>query len=340
MSILHFSGKFKFNVPYYNNDPSHLEVGFDQQINPLEVQKNIGADPLQYFEFEFLDVFTSKVTYDDGTFSTNYQEDSAIGKKVLLKGLLVDVAPHLERGRLFAGEFRITDILMGKLDVAFQSELVQNIKTEKLGDIQNSSVCYSAFFDSKLYEINNLTNGEAISENSRYLKELEKIKSDIKIHYTVNRFINKTIDSDNSEKVVNEGDVYGYISESIPLQNSDGIRLKERNLVFNPDLEGKDKEEKINDIKLANFEDLVGTYEIQEENKLVVLSFINLIPLVDLEYNTLKGIRYFVKIYYGDKEIEHNGEKDFEIEVNRKSFFVSGGTKVIKFQKTLMIYQN
>jgi hypothetical protein len=81
----------------------------------------------------------------------------------------------------------------------------------------------------------------------------------------------------------------------MPLQNSDGIRLKERNLVFNKELKEKDKQEKINNIDLAKFDGLVGPYEIQEEKKLIILSFINLIPLIDLEYNTLKGIDILLK---------------------------------------------
>lgn len=58
MSILHFSGKFKYQPPKYNNEPGNPERYFDSSISPEDVQKNIteGVEPLQYFEFEFLDV--------------------------------------------------------------------------------------------------------------------------------------------------------------------------------------------------------------------------------------------------------------------------------------------
>jgi hypothetical protein len=335
MAILHFSGKFKFHVPLYNNIPYHEELEFNSQIEPKEVHKNFGVDPLQYYEFEFLDVFVSKITYDDGTSTVNPKNDPIIGKKVLLKGLLVDVAPHLEIGRLFASEFRVIDFLMGKLDVAVQSELAKNIKTDILDNIQNKSVCYSAFFDTRLYEIYKLTHEELTNESSRFLKEIDNNISNLKVHFTVNRFINKSSVLDNEESVINEGNVYGYINEETLSQNNSGIRLKERRLVFNPNLNCNSNENN-NNFPLDIFKDfdLKGTYEIQEEKRLVVVSYINFIPYIDLNYNTFPQVRYFIKIFYEDRELLYR-EEDVEIKADRESLFESGGTKVFKIPENV-----
>src|SRR6476619_6900365 len=129
MTLLHFSGKFKFQPPIYNNEPGNPERYFDGSITPREVHEKItaGVEPLKYFEFEFSDVFIHRITYSDGTCVTKDSEDPIIGKKILLKGLLVDTSPHLERGRLYAGEFRVLDVFMGKVELAVQSDLFQII---------------------------------------------------------------------------------------------------------------------------------------------------------------------------------------------------------------------
>jgi hypothetical protein len=335
MAILHFSGKFKFHVPLYNNIPSREELEFNSQIEPKESHKNFGVDPLQYYEFEFLDVFVSKITYDDGTSTLNPKNDPIIGKKVLLKGLLVDVAPHLEIGRLFASEFRVVDFLMGKLAVALQSELAKNIKTDILDNIQNESFCYSAFFDTRLYEIYKLTNEEVTKENSRFLKEIDNNISNLKVHFTVNRFINKSSVSDNEEAVINEGNIYGYISEETPSQNNSGIRLKERHLIFNPNLNNNSNEND-NNFPSDIFKDfnLKGTYEIQEEKRLLLVSYISFIHYIDLNYNTFQQFRYFIKIFYEDQEIPYSKE-DLEIETNGESLIESGGIKVFKIPENV-----
>ena len=155
MTLLHFSGKFKFQPPIYNNETGSPERYFDGSITPREVHEKItsGVEPLKYFEFEFSDVFIHKITYSDGTCATNDNDDPIVGKKILLKGLLVDTSPHLERGRLFAGEFRVLDVFMGKVELAVQSDLFKIIKNKK-GKVNK----YSADFESNLYDLTNLEN--------------------------------------------------------------------------------------------------------------------------------------------------------------------------------------
>lgn len=262
MSILHFSGKFKYQPPKYNNEPGNPEKYFDSSMSPEEVQKNIteGVEPLQYFEFEFLDVFIRMITYSDGTTVTDEKDDSVICKKILLKGLLVDTAPHLERGRLFAGEIRILDLLMGKLDIAVQSDLFQTIRNKEFGGAQT----LSADFETNLYEVSSLQNTFVINENSKCLRELANL--DLKIYFHVSQFDFKSL----------EGTIFGYIGPKLSMLNNNGLRLIQRRLLITPDIDS----ELIKDLQLEDKDvesrdvfryDLEGMYEILEEKRLILV---------------------------------------------------------------------
>src|SRR6187431_1723556 len=266
MSILHFSGKFKYQPPIYNNEPGNPEKYFDSSMNPEDVHNNITqrVEPLQYFEFEFLDVFIRKITYSDGTTATDEKDDSLICKKILLKGLLVDTAPHLERGRLFAGEIRILDLLMGKLDIAVQSDLFQTIKGKEDPKV------LSADFETNLYDVLTLQNTFVTNKNSKYLRELANV--DLKIYFHVSQFDFKCL----------EGTIFGYIGPKLSMLNDNGIRLIQRRLLISPNIDS----ELVNDLQLGNKDvesknvfrnDLEGTYEIVEENRLVLIRYLNFI---------------------------------------------------------------
>ena len=98
MSILHFYGRFIFQVPLYNNKASNEEIQF--QTNPTEdVRFTCGRDPTRYFEFIFRDVKVTQATYRDGTCA--YNGDSMIGQRILLNGMMVDVSPSAICGQLF-----------------------------------------------------------------------------------------------------------------------------------------------------------------------------------------------------------------------------------------------
>jgi hypothetical protein len=114
MPILHFSGKFRSYPPLYNNYPWNPEKYFDPELLPDAVKEKVTekVEPLQYFEIEFFNTYIRKITYDDGTSTINETKDPVIGKETRLKGLLVDVSPHIEKGRLFAGEIRVVDFIL------------------------------------------------------------------------------------------------------------------------------------------------------------------------------------------------------------------------------------
>ena len=147
MPLIHFSGNFKYQLAYFNNEPKNdarkpgsydlqlndenLKVKFDSSLSPDEIHQRLLCDPTKYFEFEFSEVYVKRITYDDGS-STDKDgiQDPIIGQRVMLKCMLVDVSPHLERGQFFAGEFRVVDAMIGKTDRALQSEVYTNIRSK------------------------------------------------------------------------------------------------------------------------------------------------------------------------------------------------------------------
>jgi hypothetical protein len=316
MSILHFSGRFKYQPPIYNNEPENTEKYFDSSINPEDVHKNITqrVEPLQYFEFEFLDVFIRKITYSDGTTATDEKDDSLICKKILLKGLLVDTAPHLERGRLFAGEIRILDLLMGKLDIAVQSDLFQTIQ----GKIEPKTL--SADFETNLYDVLTLQNTFVTNKNSKYLRELANV--DLKIYFHVSQYNSKSL----------EGTILGYIGPKLSMLNDNGLRLIQRRLLISPNIDS----ELVNDLQLGNKDveskdvfrnDLEGTYEIVEENRLVLIRYLNFTKFVDFKYTVPTGYRFFVVIF--DRKNKKECRIDSEILLDAGSVADLGGVCVI-----------
>ena len=147
MPILHFSGNFNFQGPYFNSQPKNdarnpdlydlligdknLKVKFDKSLTPDEVHQRLLCYPTKYFEFEFSEVYVRRITCDDGSWTDRDDRyDPIVGKHVMLKCLLVDISPNLERGQFFAGEFRVIDAMIGKINRALQSKVYTNIRSE------------------------------------------------------------------------------------------------------------------------------------------------------------------------------------------------------------------
>src|SRR5215212_3743084 len=111
MPILHFNGQFKFQLAYFNNRPDNDARGddsYDLQLGNKEL----------------------KVKFNEKSKDLSRKEvhETIIGKLVFLKGMLVDLAPHLQRGQLYAGDIRITETLIGRLNKAIQSNVYRNIR--------------------------------------------------------------------------------------------------------------------------------------------------------------------------------------------------------------------
>jgi hypothetical protein len=320
MSILHFSGKFKYQPPKYNNEPGNPERFFDASLTPDDVHGNIteGVEPLQYFEFEFYDVFVRKVTYDDGTSVTDEKDDPVICKKIQLKGLLVDTAPHLERGRLYAGEIRVLDLLIGRLELAVQSDLFRTIVNDEIAGVQS----LSADFEANINDLTILQNIFVTSKSSRYLREFDNGEAKLKIYFHVSQFSFKTL----------QGTIFGYIGPQIPVESSNGIRISKRRVLITPNIDT----ELIKDLGIENHDtesedvfrnDLEGTFEILEKDRIILLQFLNFIPFTDLSYSIPKGYRFFTVLLYDGQKID--GIPSREIYLDSNSISKSGGVQVL-----------
>jgi hypothetical protein len=310
MPILHFSGKFTFQSPFYNNNPWNPEKYFDDAIEPKDVKKiTAGVEPLKYFEFEFQDVIVTKLTYDNGISCNDPKKDALIGKKILLKTLLVDTAPHLQRGRMFAGDIRIMDFFIGKMELAAQSDVFITIHNEDSNN--NNGSIYSAYFESNLYGGHQLNNEFLSKENSRGLRESDI--NNFKIYFNVCNF-NPNL----------EGEVYGYIAPQIDEQNIDHIRIQGRRLLIDPEVPQKVRntlkvdESESNDIFRSDYE---GTYEILEDKKLIILRYMNFIPFSNTTHTLLGDYRYFVVLLNKGKR----ATEPINIKTDHASILESGG---------------
>lgn len=328
MPILHFSGKFKNQPPLYNNLPSNTEAYFDDSTPVKTVKDNIteGVDPVEYFEFAFLDVFIRKVTYDDGTSVNEKEKDAVIGKRLMLKGLLVDTAPHLLRSRLFAGEFRVIDLMMGKLDEGSESDLFTTIRVKENptdGKKAERPLPYSADFECKIYDVQNLARGFVSIENSRFFSECDLEKSTFKIYFHLSKFYYSRL----------EGEVHGYVGLHVPELDDHHVRIQGRRLLVDPSITDEIK----NDFNLDPYQkeskevgryDLEGTYEILTEKRLVVLRYLNFIPYMDSNNTAPPGYTFFVKLFNNGDEIESS--LPLEIKMDRDIISQSGGIFVVQ----------
>jgi hypothetical protein len=322
LPILHFSGKFKTQPPLYNNTPYNTEKYFDEEITPKIAKKEItyGVEPLEYFEFKFHNVNIKMVTYDDGMSISRKEEDVLIGKQVMLKGLLIDTAPHLERSRLFAGEVRIIDLMMGKLEEGFESDLFTTIRGDKGKDAMN----FSADFESKIYNIHSLAGDFITTENSRFFRELDLYNINLKIYFHLSKFNYATL----------EGEVHGYIGLHIPELDDQRFRIHGRRLLIDPCITDELKKDFMiqsyqEEAKEVARNDLEGTYEILREKKLVVLRYLNCIPYLDTHHKIPAGYTFFVIPLNNGNEIK--SDLPLEIKVDQESVSRSGGICVVHF---------
>jgi hypothetical protein len=312
-----------------------VEKPFDNR-SPDEVKKSLteggvteGVEPGEYFEFKFHDVFITKVTYDDGTSANEKENDAVIGKRLILKGLLVDVAPHLLRSRLFAGEFRIIDLMMGKLEEGFESDLFTTILgKEKSGDNDEHPLTYSAEFECRINDMQSLAGDFISRENSRFFREFDLETSTFKIYFHLSKFYYSKL----------EGEVHGYIGLQVPELDDHHVKIHGRRLLVDPSI----TEELKGDFKMDRYGeepnqvgryDLEGTYEILTEKRLVVLRYLNFIPYMDSNNTTPPGYTFFVKLLNNGTEIESSLPS--EIRVDRESISQSGGTYIVQFPDSI-----
>ena len=336
MPILHFSGNFNFQLPYFNNEPKNdarnpdsydlqlgdknLKVKFDKNLTPAEVHQRLLCDPTKYFEFEFSEVYVRRITYDDGS-CTDRDDifDPIVGKRVMLKCLLVDISPHLERGQFFAGEFRVVDAMIGKVNRALQSKVYTNIRSEDA----RGFFAAAGHFETTLYDVYSLEGPGISKENSRYLKEVKDIVDTLKIYLHVSRY----------DVSKNQGNAYGYISRAVPEADDKGVLLNARPLIVDSDL----STEVYNDFRLPKV--IEGSYDILDNEHMLALRYLDFIPFIDTNYHTPVGYKYFVHLFDGQKEIDTK-KMNLEFSGYHNEMLQSGGVQIFLIPKEVTDLSN
>jgi hypothetical protein len=335
MPILHFSGNFNFQLPYFNNEPrndarkpdsydlqlndENLKVKFDKNLTPTEVHERLLCDPIKYFEFEFSEVYVRRITYDDGSCTDRDGiYDPIVGERVMLRCLLVDVSPHLERGQFFAGEFRIVDAMIGKANRALQSKVYTNIRSKDVRGFFSAA----AHFETTLYDIYSLEGPGISKANSRYLKEVKDLLGNLKIYLHLSRY----------DVSRNQGNAYGYISRAVPEANNDGVRLNARPLIVDSNL----STEVYNDFHLPDI--IEGSYDILDIEHMLALRYLDFVPFVDRNYHSPVGYKYFVRLFDGQKEIDT--KMNFEFSGYHNEMLQSGGVQIFLIPKEVTDLSN
>jgi hypothetical protein len=305
------------------------EKYFKPGMSPDDVKRKVteGVEPLQYFEFEYYNTFVKKVTYDDGTSTSDSRSDPIIGKEIRLKGLLVDVSPHLIRGRLFAGEIRVIDFILGKLNVAVQSDLFRTVRN----GADAGAKILSADFESTLYETNDLENEFVKEENSRFMREVQS-DSKLKIYYNVNSFSFASL----------EGKVYGYLGPSVSIESND-IRISSRRLLINPSIPNELRqdfrigEQDLEPVDTIVRNDLEGSYEIIENKRLAILRYLNSVPFQDYNHSPPKDYKFSISLVQdGKKRVETSPSDQITIELdNEDSISRNGGICVFSIPENV-----
>ena len=194
---------------------------------------------------------------------------------------------------------KVGNLLSGRLRKAVQSDLRTNVRPIDIADPfdqQNVGAHFETVPD---------LSDKTSPEESRFLTELGDV-TQLKFYMHVNRYTIWNTKNGYAEDRLN-GDVYGYIGLAEPISDNNGIRIKGRRLVAHPDL-NNDESKKVAHIflgttPLARNTDIDGTYDICRANNLLMLRYLDFVPLLDRDYNTptSKGIVKEFLVYFTDR---------------------------------------
>lgn len=274
--ILHFSGKFRFQMPGYNNAPQNQPVAFDPAKPIPDVQQLCECDPAKYFEFDFFDTSVRQVTYRDGTSSTT--GDPGWGMSVNLSGFMVDVSPSAICAQIFPVQFGLGTLIQGTMAKAIQSDLRLSIRPLGFGD-QTAA----AHFETTV-EVNGLMG----PEGSRCGAELAGTHV-LTLYFHLNHYT-RIDNSAEPEGTHLTGDVYGYIRPAVPLRDPNGVRVANRRIVAHPDLgQARDIERTylLEGVRsVIRITDIDGTYDFDVADQMIALRYLDFIPFLDRAYTT------------------------------------------------------
>lgn len=277
--IVHFSGRFQFHMPEYNNDPGNLPVAFDPARPPDQVKALCGCDPAHYYEFRFLDVRVEQVTYQDG--STVTAGDPVVGQPIQLAGFLADVSPSAICAQLFAARLDLGDALRGAVRKGIQSDLRLNMRP--LGFTDETA---AAHFDTTI-AVERLQT----VPGSRFFTELGH-PIELELHFHVNHYIRlDNLQAPEAARLT--GDVYGYIRPGSPAEAAGATRTRCRRLVAHSHLSQRREIEHVflttigpKPTPVMRITDIDGSYDLLEEDSLLALRYLDFVPFLDRDYAT------------------------------------------------------
>ena len=325
MEILHLSGRFVFQMPLHNNDPVSKKIDFDANAKSDDVLKLCGCDPSRYFELNFRNVRVNQVTYADGTSTT--ADDSIVGQRIFLNAIMPDVSPSAVCGQLYAATLKIGNLLSGSLSHATQSDLRTNIRpldSENIWSSENAG----AYFETVL-KLTEKTSPQA----SRFLQELGDV-TDLEFYMHLNHYTTWNTQEGAVKDRLN-GDVYGYIRPLIPVMDSNGVRIKKRrvvahsNVLNNPELKRIFRGSSSKPLTMNT--DIDGSYDIFKTGRLLVLRYLDFVPLLDRCHNTPADrgmIKEYIVLF-----IDKDGTKEIEVgrfKGNYEEMKMTGGAIVFK----------
>ena len=284
LSILHFYGRFIFQMPEYNNDPAgdastDPDAKFNQDLHDEEVYQICGCNPANYFEFIFRNVRINQITYSDGI--SAIEGDSIIGQRIRLNGIMTDVSPSAPVGQIFAASMKIGNLLSGKLRKAIQSDIRTNVRPRNINDPydqENAGAHFETILD--------LTD-KTSPEESRFLNEIGDV-TQLEFYMHTNRYTIWNTKNGYPQDRLN-GDVYGYIRTIEPQTDNNGLRMRGRRLVAHPDMKDASKEVAqlfLGTTPLTRNTDIDGTYDISKANRLLMLRYLDFVPLLDRDHKT------------------------------------------------------
>ena len=286
--ILHISGKFRFQMPGYNNAPANQPVPFDPAKPVAEVQQLCECDPAKYFEFDFFNTSVQQVTYLDGTSAT--AGDPVVGMPVTLSAFMVDVSPSAICAQIFPVQFGVGTLFQGVMAKAIQSDLRLSIRP--LGFTDQTTAAH--------FETSVRIDGITSPQGSRLGAEMASAQQ-LTLYFHLNHYT-RIDNSDDPEGAHLTGDVYGYIRPFAPVRNVNGTRVANRRIVAHPRLRQSPDIEGIyllngpggTNNPVTRNSDIDGSYDFSGSDRMLALRYLDFVPFLDRLYTTPKVAGYVV----------------------------------------------
>ncbi len=193
---LTFSGKFQADPSTVNNDPNHFNnATFRPEFQDYNLPGNPGTNgwwnPDGTGNFRLIDCVVTSVTYQDGTTTSNPEDDAIIGMSVMdadgrVAGKIVDLDSQQQGvSEIWGMQVRIVDDGNDLMTGDYKEAAFTNLWLNRSTDIKGGAGKATASYQSVITNIN----WNIEQSNSRYLQELKDASKDmLSIQFTVDRY--------------------------------------------------------------------------------------------------------------------------------------------------------